>query len=111
MARVAKTSRVAKLTERLIEDFVLKGSKIVAAGDAARIDAMLRDELVKVADAEGGWTVLYQHKTTGTFWEVSYPNSGMHGGGPRQLVELSEESARAWPAQLSSTSWEVGSAS
>lgn len=79
----------AKLTERLIEEFLRKGPTVVAAGDAARIDAMLRDELVKVGDEEGGWTTLYRHKTTGTFWELTYPKSQMHGGGPRQLVELS----------------------
>lgn len=77
------------MTERLIEEFLLKGSTVVAAGDAARIDVMLRDELVKVGAEEGGWTTLYRHKTTGTFWELTYPNSEMHGGGPRQLVELS----------------------
>lgn len=77
------------MTERLIEEFLLKGSTVVAAGDAARTDAMLRNELVKVRDEDGGWTNLYRHKTTGTFWQLTYPNSQMHGGGPRQLVELS----------------------
>lgn len=77
------------MTGRLIEEFLLKGSTVVAAGDAVRIDAMLRDELVKVRDEEDGWTTLHRHKTTGAFWELTYLNSEMHGGGPRMLVELS----------------------
>lgn len=77
------------MTEQWIEEFLLKGSTVVAVVDAARIDAMLRDELVKVRDEDGGWTTLYRHKTTGTFWKLTYPNSEMHGGGPRQLIELS----------------------
>lgn len=78
-----------KLTERWIQEFLLKGSTVLAIGNEARIDAMLRDELVKVRDEDEGRTTVYRHKTTGTFWKLTYLNSERHGGGPRQLIELS----------------------
>nr|WP_295889878.1 Imm27 family immunity protein [uncultured Devosia sp.] len=77
------------MTERWIEEFLLKGSTVLAIGDAAKIDAMLRDELVKVRDEDEGWTNVYRHRTNGTFWKLTYPNGAIHGGGPRQLIELS----------------------
>lgn len=87
------TALESKLTERWIEEFLLKGSTVVAIGDAAKIDAMLRDDLVKIRYEDEGWTTIYRHKTTGTFWKLTYPNSEMHGGGPRELIELSSLSA------------------
>ena len=64
---------------------VIEG-KIV--GDAAerRISALLAGSyLQKLASREGGWTTLYRDRTDGRLWELTYPHSGMQGGGPHQL--------------------------
>ena len=82
--------------ERLIEQWVIDKSGMGASGDAQRIDVLLESELTKVAVADGGWRKLYQHRATGRFWELSYPHGELHGGGPRQLVELSDTTIELW---------------
>ena len=55
-------------------------------------------DLIMVATSDDGWTTLYQHRTTGIFWELSYPQSEMHGGGSQQLRELAIDTAEQWLA-------------
>jgi hypothetical protein len=64
--------------------WVIRDGKMIAEGDAVLIDALL-GELERVADRDGGWTILYRHHKTGEFWELSHPQSEMQGGGPRRL--------------------------
>lgn len=71
-----------------LEDLADHGSKVSAEGDAAKIDALLSAELIKLSTADGGWRTLYRHRRTGRLWELSYPQSEMHGGGPRHLRQL-----------------------
>lgn len=48
-----------------------------------------------------GWDTLYYDPSARAFWEVIYPQSQMHGGGPRELRLLSEVAARArYPEQI-----------
>ena len=54
-----------------------------AEGDAQVIDDLLRTKLVEVR--KDNWAVLYRHKETGEFWDLTYPQGEMHGGGPRCL--------------------------
>lgn len=48
---------------------------------ATRIDTLIRDFLLKIAESNDGWTVLYIDPADNRYWELSYPNSGSHGGG------------------------------
>ncbi len=75
--------------EDLTDRWVMSGSKVHAEGDAAEIDALLSTELVRLSGTDGDWRTLYRHRTTGKLWELSYPQSEMHGGGPRRLRRLS----------------------
>ena len=44
------------------------------------------------------WTTLYRHHQTGRMLEVFYPQSEMHGGGPRALRAIShQEAVKAYP--------------
>jgi len=53
------------------------------------IDHLVREHLVKVATRDGGWTTLYHDPLQSAYWELSYPESEMHGGGPPTLTRLS----------------------
>ncbi|MBL4788999.1 MAG: hypothetical protein JKY60_08080 [Kordiimonadaceae bacterium] len=66
-------------------------------GDEAcdKIKSMLDSELEEIAAKDGGWTKLYRDKEN-MFWEFSYPQSYMHGGGPPQLERLSITSVGEW---------------
>ena len=34
----------------------------------------------------GGWEQLYQDPRDGRYWELSFPEGSLHGGGPRRLT-------------------------
>ena len=43
----------------------------------------------------GDWAVLYVDPHDGRLWELTYPHSEMHGGGPPRLTAISLDDARA----------------
>lgn len=57
--------------------------RVRAAGDARLIDDLLKHKLVEAR--RDNWAILYRHKQPGEFWDLTYPQGGMHGGGPRRL--------------------------
>jgi hypothetical protein len=68
------------------------GQRVIADAACGQIDALLRS-LTPYASTEGGWTKLYRDES-GVFWELTYPQSEMHGGGPPRLESLSREEMR-----------------
>jgi hypothetical protein len=85
----------------LHDAWVWRDGKMVAEGDAPRITDLLRASLTEIAinQIAGGWRKLYRHKETGKFWELDYPQSEMHGGGPRRLRELDLVEPTDWLKQ------------
>jgi hypothetical protein len=75
--------------------WIREGSNV--RGDAAceRIEHLLREILQKLggSKAAGDWEMLYRDPADGRFWERTYPQSHMHGGGPPKLVAVSREDA------------------
>lgn len=45
--------------------------------------------------AAGGWELLYRDPRDGRLWELIYPHSELHGGGPPRLYLLSPAEAQA----------------
>jgi hypothetical protein len=68
-------------------------------GDAVceRIEWLLGKHLRKVANSPqwGDWEVLYVDPTDGRYWELTYPQGDMQGGGPPQIRVVSAEEAQA----------------
>lgn len=67
----------------------------VADATAQRIEALVERHLDKVAADASGWETLYRDPDDGRYWELTYPESSWHGGGPPRLTYLSPEQARA----------------
>jgi hypothetical protein len=65
-------------------------------GDAVseRIQALLKGTLTKVGADASGWDTLYQDQQDARYWELTYPQSSMHGGGPPRLAVISDDDAR-----------------
>lgn len=64
-----------------------------------RIDFLISRFLKQVTRA--GWETLYRDPTDGRYWELTYPEGEMHGGGPARLSWISEEDAEAKYGKLS----------
>lgn len=58
---------------------------------ASRIKELTRDYLTKIARSENGWETLYRDPGDLRFWELTYPQSELHGGGPPTLRCLSRQ--------------------
>jgi len=80
---------------------ILTGAWLVedrrARGDAAceRIEWLIAHHLQRIADSpqSGAWQTLYRAPDDGRYWERTYPQSEMHGGGPPQLKCLTTQEA------------------
>jgi len=53
-----------------------------------RIDTLVREHLVRVAAIPDGWDVLFRDPADGRFWELTYPSSESHAGGPPRLAVI-----------------------
>lgn len=73
-------------------------------GDDAceRVHHLTQDLLEKIGQSpeSGGWETLYRDPSDGRFWERTYLQGHMHGGGPPSLLNLSENEARKKYGQL-----------
>lgn len=60
----------------------------------SRIQQLVSHRLERIGATDGGWSVLYRDPADGRYWELTYPQSEMHGGGPARLTELSQQEAQ-----------------
>ncbi|HEU4720134.1 MAG TPA: Imm27 family immunity protein [Gemmatimonadaceae bacterium] len=58
-----------------------------------RIFWLVTRRLVLRGMAHAGWEQLYQDPRDGRFWELSFPQGSLHGGGPRSLTCVGAEVA------------------
>ena len=58
-----------------------------------RIFWLVTRRLVALGQAHHGWEQLYQDPRDGRFWELTFPEGSLHGGGPRLLTCIDEERA------------------
>ena len=68
--------------------------RTVADETCQRIVNLTQEHLVELGRDSSGWDALYRDPDDGRFWELTYPQSGLQGGGPPQLRCLSTIEAR-----------------
>jgi hypothetical protein len=59
----------------------------------ADIDAALYG-MPKLGNDQSGWDALYVDPATGKFWELTYPQGHLHGGGPGGVNHLANQAER-----------------
>ncbi len=84
--------------EALVGRWVVRDNEVIADEVCQTINHLISTRLRRVAEREGGWTVLYEDPIDKSYWELTYPHSEMQGGGPPKLTKLSIDNAwRAYP--------------
>jgi Immunity protein 27 len=80
----------------LVGNWIPEQGRLVGDGAEGRIGRLIERYLRKIAISpkEGAWEVLYQDPLDGRYWELTYPASEMHGGGPRRLTVIDNNVAR-----------------
>ena len=84
--------------ETLIEgEWAQSEGRVVANEQCKRIQWLIAHHLIKVATDSSGWVQLFRDPNDDRLWELDYPFSEMHGGGPPKLLHVpAEEAARRW---------------
>jgi hypothetical protein len=67
---------------------------VVGNESCQRIAWLVKYSLKEIAVNGDNWEALYQNPKDGAYWEMSYPSSYMHGGGPPKLSKLSGSLAK-----------------
>lgn len=81
----------------LVGRWISIGPTVRADEACRRIEWLVKDVLEEVAVSPqwGAWETLFRDPEDGRFWERTYPEGHMHGGGPPRLTCISPEEARA----------------
>lgn len=58
-----------------------------------RVWALVDDGLVRAGADSSGWNILHIDPSDGRYWELSFPESSRHGGGPPALAVISRDDA------------------
>lgn len=72
-----------------------RDERSVADDTCLRIGELVRLHLRRLGHDARGWETLYRDPEDGRLWELTYPESHLHGGGPPQLRCLTFTEARA----------------
>jgi hypothetical protein len=78
----------------LVGSWISKDGSVVEDAVSERIRRLVRTSLRRNATDATGWDTLYEDPRDGRLWELIYPHSEMHGGGPPLLRVITEVEAR-----------------
>src|SRR5438094_1244122 len=89
--------KISPQETELIGKWVAEEGRVRADDTCTRIMWLTSNHLreVVVSKESGGWETLFIDPDDGRYWERTYPQSEMHGGGPPALICLSSEQAKA----------------
>jgi hypothetical protein len=89
-----KVRKIASNERKIRGEWVVKQGVVQADGNCRRIQALLSEHLHLLGRDASGWDQLYVDPDDDRYWELTYPESELHGGGPPLLQCLTEEEAR-----------------
>ncbi|MBL0317838.1 MAG: hypothetical protein IPP74_00790 [Alphaproteobacteria bacterium] len=71
--------------------WLMKEGRVINDEASYRINDLISTYLLKLGKDISGWNTLYRDPYDGRYWELIYPQSEIHGGGPPQLRCIKEE--------------------
>ncbi|MBI5422954.1 MAG: hypothetical protein HZA32_02630 [Opitutae bacterium] len=77
--------------------WIQKDNTLQADAVSARIEWLTSHHLKKIASSKqwGDWEVLYQDPDDGRYWERTFPQGELQGGGPPRLAIVDLERVRS----------------
>jgi len=72
----------------IVGKWTFEKGQMLADENCKRIEWLLEHSLVKISSTEGGWTTIYESPDDGCYWQLTYPNGEMQGGGPPMLKRV-----------------------
>jgi immunity protein 27 of polymorphic toxin system len=83
------------LPDELVGNWIADPSgRMVGDGVERSIREAVQNRLTKIAARDGGWTILYRDPTDGSYFELTFPQGEMQGGGPARLSRIEVEQVR-----------------
>jgi len=76
-------------------DWVITRGVVSTDQVEGRIGWLTETQLERVVDSDDGWSTLYRDPQDERLWELTFPQSGIHGGGPKRLAVISRADAAA----------------
>jgi len=70
---------------RLVGRWIEKSGSVVQDAVCERIQWLIDSHLEQITVNGDNWSALYRNPDDGSYWELTYPKSHMHGGGPPTL--------------------------
>jgi len=87
------TKKLSSNETRLVGSWVEKDGSVVQDSVCERIQWLTDSYLEQLAVDGDNWSALYRNPDDGSYWELTYPQSHMHGGGPPTLQRVSRDDA------------------
>ncbi|GAA4335936.1 hypothetical protein GCM10023149_44260 [Mucilaginibacter gynuensis] len=85
--------KIKKEETKIVCEWIFDGKKMHKTSECDRIEWLVNNYLIMVANKDG-WEKLYQDPSDQRYWEYTYPDSEMQGGGPQLLTVLSNREAK-----------------
>ena len=79
----------------LVGGWIIVDGRAIADDVEQRIAWLVASVLEQVAKTSDGWTALCRDHSDGRYWELTYPRSEMHGGGPSLLTCIDASAAKS----------------
>jgi hypothetical protein len=78
---------------KLVGRWVLEDGRLISDDISKKITELIKYYLTEIGHDSSGWLTLYRDPNDGRFWELDYPQSELHGGGPPRLRVISPDEA------------------
>lgn len=72
----------------LIGTWVERNGHLECDTTTSRINWLIHERLERIGSDNSGWYTLFRDPQDGRLWELTYPRSEMHGGGPPRLTAI-----------------------
>lgn|SRR5690606_30008759 len=77
----------------LVGNWIEKDGSVVQDSVCEQIQWLTDSYFKQIAVDGNNWSALYKNPDDGSYWELTYPKSHMHGGGPPTLQRISKDEA------------------